>query len=187
MSPTTTSHPSRYSSTMRWLHWLRAAVVLGTLAIGVTMVNLPDELQIKFNVLYLNHKQFGLLALLLVVVALIVRVGTDVPKPPAGLAPWERALSKFVHCALMALLVVVPVMGYSMSSTFTQSDGVPFFFFGHFPELLPKNDQWFERFQWLHRVLAYTLLGLLVLHIAGALKHRFIDKDAQADVLKRML
>lgn len=182
-----TAEPNRYSASMRWLHWLRAGVVLGTLAIGVVMVNLPDELQIKFDVLYPNHKQLGLLALLLVAVALIVRVGSRVPRPHAGLAPWERALSKFVYCTLLLLLVAVPLMGYSMSSTFTQSDGVPFFFFGHVPELLPKNDQWFERFQLLHRISAYTLLGLLVLHIGGAIKHRFIDKDAQSDVLRRML
>lgn len=187
MNPTMATDPNRYPAAMRWLHWLRAAAVLGTLVIGVIMVNVPDDVQTKYEVLYPNHKQFGLLAFLLIAAALILRAGSNVPKPPASLAPWERALSKFVHCALLVLLVAVPVMGYSMSSTFTQSDGVPFFFFGHMPELLPKNDQWFERFQWLHRVLAYTLLGLLLLHIAGALKHRFMDKDAQADVLKRML
>ncbi len=187
MNHTTSTDPNRYSAAMRWLHWLRAGAVLGTLAIGLIMVNLPDELQAKFDVLYPNHKQFGLLALLLAAAALIVRACTHVPKPPASLAPWERTLSKFVHCALLVLLIAVPLLGYSMSSTFTQSDGVPFFFFGHLPELLPKNDRWFERFQWLHRVLAYALLGLLVLHVAGALKHRFLDKDSQADVLRRML
>jgi cytochrome b561 len=34
--------------------------------------------------------------------------------------------------------------------------------------------------------LAYTLLGLVVLHVAGALKHRFVDKDRANDVLSRM-
>ena len=85
------------------------------------------------------------------------------------------------------LLIVVPLMGYSMSSTFTQSDGVPFFFFGQLPELLPKNDRWFEVFQLLHRIFAYALLVLIVLHVAGALKHRFVDRDEDADVLRRML
>ena len=35
-----------------------------------------------------------------------------------------------------------------------------------------------------HRLLFYTLFGLLVLHVAGALKHRFKDR---IDVLGRML
>lgn len=190
MKPMTTNDAvtsNRYPAAMRRLHWLRACIVLITLAIGVTMVNMPDALPIKFEMLYPNHKQFGILAFLLALAALVVRIGSHVPKPPATLTRWERSLSKLVHILILFLLVAVPLMGYSMSSTFTQSDGVPFFFFGHVPELLPKNDQWFERFQWLHRFSAYTLLGLLVLHIAGVLKHRFIDKDAQADVLQRML
>lgn len=179
--------PAQYSPLMRGTHWLRALVVLGTLGLGITMVNLPDELAIKFESLYPNHKQFGLLAWVLTWVQLLARQTAPMPLLPAALAPWEKALSRFTHGALYVLLLVVPVMGYCMSSTFTMSDGVPFFFIAHVPELLPKNDLWFERFQWAHRVLAYVLLGLIALHIAGALKHRLIDRDAEADVLKHML
>lgn len=176
----------KYPASMRALHWLRAVVVIGTLGVGLTMVNLPDDLPAKFEVLYPNHKQFGLLAFVLVLAQLLLRSRGRVPDLPDSLQPWERAMSRFAHRALYVLLIVVPLMGYSMSSTFTQSDGVPFFF-GQLPELLPKNDQWFEVFQLLHRILAYALLTLIVLHVAGALKHRFLDKDAQADVLRRML
>lgn len=187
MKNTPTTDSGKYPASMRVLHWLRAAVVLGTLTVGLVMVNLPDELPAKFELLYPNHKQFGLLALLLALAQLLVRARSRVPELPASLKPWERAVSKFAHRALYVLLIVVPLMGYSMSSTFTQSDGVPFFFFGHVPELLPKNDRWFEVFQLLHRIFAYSLLALLVLHVVGALKHRFLDKDAQSDVLRRML
>jgi cytochrome b561 len=179
--------PSKYPTSMRWLHWLRAAVVIGNLAVGLVMVNLPDDLPAKFDVLYPNHKQFGVLALLLALTQLFVRSRSRVPKLPMSLATWERSMSTFAHRAMYVLLIIVPLMGYSMSSTFTQSDGVPFFFFGQLPELLPKNDRWFEVFQLLHRVLAYALLALLVLHVAGVLKHRFMDKDVDADVLRRML
>ena len=187
MQPTTPSDPSRYPASMRVLHWLRAAVVLGNLGVGLVMVSLPDELPAKFESLYPNHKQFGVLALILVLAQLLLRRRHPVPDAPPGLKAWERTLSTFAHRALYVLLIVVPLMGYSMSSTFTQSDGVPFFFFGQLPELLPKNDRWFEVFQLLHRVLAYALLVLIVLHVAGALKHRFLDKDPDADVLGRML
>lgn len=187
MEDALTSDSAKYPVNMRVLHWLRAAVVIGTLSVGVLMVNLPDDLPLKFEQFYPNHKQFGMLALLLCLVQLVLRMRSRLPVPPPGLLPWERMLSIFVHRAFYALLIIVPLMGYSMSSTFTQSDGVPFFFFGHLPELLPKNDRWFEVFQWLHRVLAYALLALVVLHIAGTLKHRYLDKGGQADVLPRML
>jgi cytochrome b561 len=187
MESTTISPSSKYPVSMRVLHWLRAAVVIGTASAGLVMVNLPDELPAKFELLYPNHKQFGLLALLLVLAQLLLRARSSVPVPPSSLQPWERTLSRFAHRALYVLLIVVPLMGYSMSSTFTQSDGVPFFFITHVPELLPKNDRWFEVFQLLHRILAYALLALIVLHVVGALKHRYLDRDAEADVLQRML
>jgi len=177
----------RYPAALRSVHWLRALVVTGTLALGLTMVNLPDDLPLKFEQLYPNHKQFGVLALLLVLLQLGLRLRRGVPPLPASLKPWERRLSHLAHRALYALLVLVPLMGYGMSSTFTQSDGVPFFFLGHLPELLPKNDRWFEVFQALHRYLAWALLVLIVLHVAGALKHRFVDADRESDVLRRML
>jgi cytochrome b561 len=88
---------------------------------------------------------------------------------------------------MIALAIAVPVMGYCMSSSFTLSDGVPFFFFGELPELLPKSDKAFEVFQLLHKTGAYTLLGLVGLHVLGALKHRFWDKGEDTDVLARLL
>jgi cytochrome b561 len=181
------STPTKYPLSMRMAHWLRALVLMGTLGVGALMVRLPDELPMKFEQLYPNHKQFGLLALLLALVQLGLRSRSRIPELPIGLQPWERVLAKGVKASLYALLVVVPLMGYSMSSTFTQSDGVPFFFLGHVPELLPKNDQWFEVFQLIHRCLAYALLVLLVVHIAGAIKHRYLDRDRRNDVLQRML
>lgn len=186
MNQPPTVDADKYPASMRALHWLRAVVVIGTLGVGLTMVNLPDDLPTKFEVLYPNHKQFGLLALLLALVQMLLRWRSRVPELPQSLQPWERVVSRFAHRALYVLLIVVPLMGYSMSSTFTQSDGVPFFFFGQLPELLPKNDRWFEVFQLLHRIFAYALLVLIVLHVAGALKHRLLDKDPQTDVMRRM-
>lgn len=176
----------KYPLVVRLLHWTRALLIFGQLWMGWTMVRLSDDLPAKFDWYYPTHKQFGILTLLLVLVQLAIRSRTTLPPPPAGLAHWEKKCAKAAHYLLYALAIVVPLMGYSMSSTFTQSDGVPFFFM-HLPEVLPKNDNWFKVFQWLHKTLAYTLLALVVFHILGALKHRFLDKDRDNDVLRRML
>lgn len=186
--PGTDTATDRYPGVMRLTHWARALVVLGTLAAGLVMVHLlPDEVPAKFDTLYPNHKQFGLLALLLTLLQLALRTSRRVPAPAQALAPWERRLAVLTHHAMYLLLILVPLMGYAMSSTFTQSDGVPFFFFGMLPELLPKDDVWFEVFQAVHRWMAWTLLALLLLHIAGAVKHRWLDRRPEADVLRRML
>lgn len=177
---------NRYPLAMRILHWLRAALILGLIAVGFTMTSLPDATPAKFATLYPMHKEFGVLVWLVVVVQLALRWQSRLPQPPAGLKPWERRLSHAVHMAMLALAFVVPLMGYAMSSSFTQSDGVPFFGFD-VPEMLPKNDHAFAVFQQLHKVLAYTLLGLAALHVAGVLKHRLLDADKGNDVLPRML
>jgi cytochrome b561 len=177
----------KYPLPVRLLHWVRAVLIGAQLWTGWTMVRLDDNLPAKFNWYYPTHKEFGLLTLLVVLTQLAIRsMQPSLPSLPSSLPALDRKLAKAAHYLLYALAIIVPLMGYSMSSTFTQSDGVPFFFF-RVPELLPKNDHWFEVFQWLHRTLAYTLLALVVLHILGALKHRFFDSNRENDVLRRML
>ncbi len=176
----------KYPVSMRILHWLMAAIILGMIVAGLTMVSLDDKVPAKFAVFYPWHKSFGMLVLILVFVRLVTRARSIVPALPTGLTGWEITAAKAAHVALYVLMIAVPCMGYSMSSSYTQSDGV--FFFGvNLPELLPKNDARFEVFQWLHRVLAFTLLGIITIHALGALKHRFFDKDRRNDVLSRML
>lgn len=175
----------KYSMAMRILHWSMAVIIFGMIWAGWTMVSLDDRVTAKFAVFYPWHKSFGMLILLLVIARLATRLRARVPALPGGLAPWEARAAKLGHVALYVLMIVVPCMGYAMSSSYTQSDGV--FFFGvNLPELLPKNDARFEVFQALHRYLAYTLLGLVGLHVVGALKHRFFDSDRANDVLSRM-
>lgn len=177
--------PKRYPLAMRALHWLRAALLIGLIGLGWYMTSLPDAAPIKFA-LYPVHKQLGVTVLIIAAVALIVRGRSSHPAAPGGLAGWETILSHLTHRALLVLAIVVPLMGYAMSSSYVDSDGVPFLFM-MLPELLPKNDTAFAVFQWLHRVLAYTLLGLALLHVVGALKHRLLDRGGETDVLERML
>ena len=180
-----TVQAAKYPVLLRVLHWLMAAIIVGMLAAGLFMVRMPDRVPAKFDLFYPYHKSFGLLVLLLVFVRLAVRKSAPIPALPAGLANWEVTTSKFAHVAFYVLLFVVPLMGYALSSSYTQSDGIVFFG-ALLPELLPKNDANFEIFRLCHRILAYCLLGLIVVHVAAALKHRLFDRDKDADVLSRM-
>ncbi len=152
------------------------------------MTSLPDEAPEKFALFYPNHKQFGVLAFILALLHLYLRFRhrAVLPASPAALKSWEVTLSHLVHRAIIALVLAVPLLGYGMSSTFTLSDGVPFFGL-EIPELLPKNDDAFAVFQALHRYAAYTLLALVALHVAGALKHWLLDRGGDTDVLPRMM
>ncbi|BAV63333.1 cytochrome b [Sphingobium cloacae] len=180
----------KYPLSLRILHWVRAVLILGLIWSGWTMTGLPEDTPMeKFSFFYHNHKQFGVLIWLLAVVHLMIRWRNRalLPQTPMGLAPWEKLLSHVVHRLIIFLTLLVPLLGYSMSSSFTQSDGVPFFFVGDLPELLPKNDAAFEIFDALHAYGAYALLFLIVLHVAGTVKHRLADKGGETDVLPRML
>jgi cytochrome b561 len=190
----TTANPDpaiKYPLSLRILHWLRAVLILGLIWSGWTMTSLPEDTtpMATFDMFYSNHKQFGVLVWLLAVVHLTLRWRNRavLPQTPEALTGWEKGLSHAVHRLIIALTLLIPLLGYSMSSSFTQSDGVPFFFISHVPEILPKNDAAFAVFQALHKYSAYTLLCLIILHIAGGLKHRIQDKGGDTDVLPRML
>lgn len=181
---------AKYPLSMRVLHWIRAVIILGLIWSGWYMTGLPETTPLEtFGLFYSNHKQFGVLIWLLALVHLAIRWRNRaiLPQTPSTLTGWEKTLSHVVHRLIMALTLLVPMLGYAMSSSFTQSDGVPFFFIGELPELLPKNDDAFEVFDMLHQYGAYVLLGLIALHVAGAMKHRLQDKGGEADVLPRML
>jgi cytochrome b561 len=163
-----------------------AVLILGMIWTGWSMVPENYDTPSKYDFFYPWHKSFGMLILILVAARLVIRTRAAIPALPSGFAPWEVKAAKLGHAALYTLMIVVPCMGYAMSSSFTQSDGV--FFFGvNLPELLPKNDDRFVVFQTLHRWLAYTLLALIVVHVLGAIKHRFLDRSRDNDVLSRMV
>jgi len=52
------------------------------------------------------------------------------------------------------------------------------------PDLLQKNKELGELLELVHSSLNFTLAGLVVAHIAAALKHHLLDRD---EVLARML
>src|SRR5690606_1611925 len=86
------------------------------------------------------------------------------------------------HWLLYALMLAIPLSGWTMSSAV----GFPVVWFGviQLPDLVPKDKALGEALKQAHQILNYTLLAMVVLHIAADLKHHFIDRDA---VLSRML
>ena len=102
------------------------------------------------------------------------------------MAGWEVAAARVSHFAFYLFMVAVPVLGWLMVSA--SPVGLPTLIYGtsvvvpHAP--LPHQAVLADLLKSGHRVLAYSMLALLVLHIGGALKHHFMARD---DVLRRML
>ena len=106
------------------------------------------------------------------------------PGLPAILSAAELKLFKVVKAGLYLLMFLVPLAGYTMSV----AGGHPVSVFGWFtlPSLFEKSKTLGGFAHEMHGVLAYTLLALVVLHLAGTVKHR-LKGNAEADLLKRML
>jgi len=68
----------------------------------------------------------------------------------------------------------------------SSAKGVPTVYFGvlPIPDLLAKDKELGKILSEVHELLAYGLAVLVVIHIAAALKHQFIDRD---DLINRML
>ncbi len=172
-----TNTPAGWGAVHRLLHWGMALLILAMLVLGTIMVEWPDaELQTKFA-LYQWHKSFGFLVLGLLVLRVLWRWTQPVPPLPPSSSRFTRRASAFSHGALYALMVLMPLTGYLMSSANTL--GVPTVIFGvvEVPHLLPADARLEAVFKTTHAWLATALGVLVAIHVLAATKHALIDRD----------
>lgn len=163
------------------LHWLTAITVLGLFALGYWMVGLSYYSSWYRTAPYW-HKSIGILLLFAMLFRVIWRICSTTPTPVATLSIWEKLSSKSVHFLLYVILFGILISGYLIST----ADGRAIQVFNWFE--IPSLGALFANQASLagdiHRLLAYSIIGLVLLHALAALKHHFIDKDV---TLKRML
>lgn len=160
------------------LHWVMAILLIGLLALGLYMVGVPISLE-KLK-LYGWHKEYGILALLLVIIRIIWRFTNITPR--LSLPLLEKLAARAVHWAFYGFMIAMPITGWLITS----AAGLPVSVFGWFvlPNLVGPNDQLMKLCEEIHKWLGYGLIATIILHASAALKHHFINKD---DILRRML
>jgi cytochrome b561 len=163
----------RYSTPAVVLHWLVALLILAGFPLGIYMVDLPlspDKLR-----LYSYHKWIGVTVFVLVAVRLGWRLTHTPPPLPEGMAAWQRRASAIVHGLLYVLMIAIPLSGWLMSS----AKGFQTVWFGvlPLPDLLQKDRELGDVLAGVHKALNFTLLALVILHVAAALKHHFIERQ----------
>ncbi len=173
----------RYDAFARTLHWLMALMIFGLIGVGLYMGELPREDALRPQ-LYMLHKTFGVLTLCLAIIRIAWALLIGMPELPRSLQNWEIKLAKVTKVGMYLLMLATPIVGYSLSNFADK----PVALFGviEMPTLLAPDKELKELAEELHEILAFTLLGLAGLHIAGALKHRFSGAP-ETDVLRRML
>jgi len=169
-----------YTRTAITLHWLMALLVFVTFPVGLVMHEMalsPGKLR-----LLSYHKWLGVTVFILVMVRLLWRASHQ-PAPLLATMPhWQRVAANAVHVLLYGLLFAIPLSGWLMSS----AKGFQTVYLGllPLPDLIPKDKVLGDALFALHEVLNITLLGLVIVHVAAAIKHQFVDRDG---TLARMI
>lgn len=171
---------TQYTATAKALHWIMAFALIALFVLGIYMHDLAfSPLKLK---LYSCHKWAGVCIFLLVLVRLAWRVTHRPPALPDTMRPIEKLLAHGGHHTLYALMIVIPLSGWLMSS----AKGFQTVLFGVWPlpDLLEKNEALGETLEQIHMGLNLFFAAVVIGHVGAALKHHFVNRD---NVLTRML
>ncbi len=169
-----------YTPLSKLFHWVIALAVIIMLTVGFFLDSIPERFA---GTAYMLHKSTGITIFFLMIVRFIwMRISTK-PDLPSTMKLWEKILSRFVQYGFYLLLFIMPLSGWIMS---VAGGRIPVYF-GLLKAPLPwvgENQSLSELMGKYHELIAWILIAFITLHVLGALKHHFIDKD---NVLKRML
>ncbi|MBC7956747.1 MAG: cytochrome b [Cytophagales bacterium] len=169
---------SRYTPVAMAMHWVLALAIVGSFSMGVYMADLPFSPQrLK---LYNWHKWAGVTILALSALRLLWRL-THQPPADQPMPAWQRLAAHGTHYLLYVLFFAVPLVGWAYSS----AAGFPIVWFGvlPLPDFVPMDKALAEAIKPWHGYLAFAMAALVLMHVAAALKHQFIDRDG---LLSRM-
>lgn len=168
-----TANQSRYSKGAMLFHWVIAIAVI----VNWRLVEAAEHLTGEEKGWWMgHHKALGITILVLTVGRLLWRWTHPVPALPSEMVAWERILARTVHIIFYVLLIGLPLGGWLGVSYFGGSvdiwglltvPGLPV----GFSEATGKT------IIGLHKTGGEVFIYLIGLHILGALKHTFYDKN----------
>ncbi|WP_420332244.1 cytochrome b [Roseibium sp.] len=165
------------------LHWTIAIGIIGLISLGIFMSNTRS-----FS-LYDIHKSIGLLVFAIVVVRVLVRLQKGWPENISEGPAWEHGVARVVHWILILGTIIMPLSG--MLDAVMSGQGLSIFGLDLIADNPGNNgrpqaidESMAEMAEEAHQLTGYVLIGAIVLHVAGALKHHLVDGD---NTLIRML
>jgi cytochrome b561/polyisoprenoid-binding protein YceI len=174
-----------YGTVTKVFHWLTALLILTLIPLGIIANDLPydtSEQLARKAFFFSMHKTLGVTMFFVA----LARILWAVTQPKPGPLHPERRLETWaadtVHWLLYGSLVLVPLSGWVHHAS--TSGFAPIWWpFGQNLPLVPKSENLAGIAAGLHIVFERVLLVALILHVAGALKHHFVDRD---QTLRRM-
>lgn len=171
---------NRYSGVSLALHWLIAVMVLAQVLLITAHEATEGPLSRE---LVQIHKAVGLSILVLTLARIGWRIANPAIALPQAMKGWEKVTARATHILFYCALIVIPLTGWLASS----AAGRDISWFGLFNwPLLPISGgrETAGQLMDLHGLAVKGLYVLLGLHVLGALKHQFVDRD---NVLHRMI
>jgi cytochrome b561 len=171
---------TRYGGLAILIHWSVVLLIIGLYGAIEWRDFVPKEDPLR-AVLLTWHRSLGLLVLAFALLRLLSRAAEPIPSidPPAP--AWQEMLSKLVHYALYAMMIILPVTGYLMSNA---DDRTVTFFGIALPRVIGVDEPLAEALEEIHEVVGNIGYGLIGLHAVAALWHHYVQRD---NTLTRML
>ena len=156
---------ARYTGVAVALHWLIAALIVLNLLLGFFH---DDVAKAARGTVMMVHKSTGFTILALSLARLAWRLTHRPPSADAALQRWEAGLAAATQWVFYALMIALPLSGWILSS----GGGRATHWFNLFtiPPLAVSKATG-HQFGDIHEYLGWTMLVLLLLHVAGALSH----------------
>ncbi len=180
----------KYTGIAIALHWIIAvAIIINAALPWIWEVAGDDNVRPLINA----HKSIGITVLGLAIMRLLWRLTHRPPALPQGYKPWEVKASHAAHWALYAIIFAMPLTGWIMDSAWKDAASHPMQWFGLFEwprigmvmNLDPATKEtWHDAFGEAHELIGWALYGLFALHVGAALKHQWMDGEAE---LQRMI
>lgn len=161
-----------YHPALKILHWVIAVLVLTMLVLGFLQKLVKEDFYETVNFWHVN---LGFTLLLLMLLRVGVRLGTRTPARAPGIRPWEAFLANLVQALLYVALLCEPLLGFLT----TNAQGFPLTWFEFLPVSSPigESRELADRLLAAHLWLAWAILLLVGLHVAGALYRRIVYRD----------
>jgi cytochrome b561 len=169
----TTTAKARYSAVSMLFHWTIAIAVIVNWRIAEAAEHAEGPAK---GAIFNNHKALGITILLLTLGRIAWRLSHPMPALPANYARWETVLARGTHMLFYILLIGLPLGGWIANSMAGRD--IDFFSLFTIPPLpIGENKALGGAIFDAHAAGGTFLLALIALHVLGALKHTFIDRD----------
>ena len=175
----------QFSKATVGLHWLVAIIIMSLMGLGTYMSLL------EVGGVYDIHKSIGVAVFPLLLARVFWRLKRGWPEPLYRYSTLERYMAKVTHWALLLGVIALPLTGMLYSGASGHGFGIfglEIFSSNYDPtdaeQVIPYSEQLSMIGETAHEWVGYGLMVIVLLHIAGALKHHVIDGDG---TLRRML